>query len=75
MTATRTFTLALIRIYTARRAAVFAKLTGPRIIDELEAEHRIAAWEREAEPQGLDRLTAALWEAAGERWVVAQPWR
>jgi hypothetical protein len=62
------------RIYQARRAAVFSKLTGSRAIDELEAEHRIAAWEREAERQGLDRLTAAFWEA-GDRWIAAQPRR
>lgn len=61
------------RIYVARRAAVFAKLTGPGVIDELEAEHRIAAWEREAERQGLDRLTAAFREA-GDRWIAAQRW-
>jgi hypothetical protein len=62
------------RIYTARRSAVFAKLTGPGVVDELEAEHRIAAWELEAERQRLDRLTAAFWEA-GDRWIGAQRWR
>jgi hypothetical protein len=41
-------------------ALVSPKLTGPGVIDESEAEHRIAAWEREAERQGLDRLTAAF---------------
>jgi hypothetical protein len=61
------------RIYQARRSAVFAKLTGPGVIDELEAEHRIAAWEREAEQQGLDPLTAAFW-GAGDQWIAAQRW-
>lgn len=61
------------RIYQARRAAVSSKLTGPGVIDALEAEHRIAAWEREAERQGLDRLTPAFWEA-GDRWMAAQRW-
>lgn len=61
------------RIYAARRAAVFSKLTGPGVVDELEAQHRIAAWEREAERRGLDRLTAAFWEA-GDRWLDSQRW-
>jgi hypothetical protein len=61
------------RIYAARRSAVFAKLTQTGAIDELEGEHRIAAWEREAERQGLDRLTAAFWEA-GDHWMAAQRW-
>jgi hypothetical protein len=62
------------RIYLARRAALFGNLTRTGAIDELEAEHRIAAWEREAERQGIPRLTAAFWEA-GERWIAEQPWR
>ena len=57
------------RLYQARRAAVFSKVTGTRVIDELEAEHRISAWEREAERRGLDRLTQAFWEA-GDRWLA-----
>jgi hypothetical protein len=61
------------RIYQARRAAVFSALTGSKAIDPLEAEHRIAAWERDAERQGLDRVTAAFWEA-GDRWLTAQGW-
>jgi hypothetical protein len=40
----------------------------------MEAEYRIAACEREAERQGLDRLTPGFWEA-GERWIAAQRWR
>jgi hypothetical protein len=62
------------RIYTARRSAVSAKLTGPGVIDIFEAEYRIAAWEREAEQQGLDRLTVSFWEA-GDRWIASKRWR
>ena len=58
------------RIYQARRAALFSKLIGTRVIDELETELRIA-WEREGERRGLDRLTQALWQA-GDRWMAGQ---
>lgn len=61
------------RIYQARRAAPFANLTQTRVIDELEGEHRIAAWEREAEREGLDRFTNEYWEA-GERWIAEARW-
>jgi hypothetical protein len=59
------------RIYLARRAEVFAKLTQTGAIDELETEHRISAWEREAERQILERLTPAFWDA-GERWIAEE---
>lgn len=59
------------RIYQARRYALFARLTGDGRVDALEAEHRISAWEREAERQGLERFTPAFWEA-GERWISVQ---
>lgn len=61
------------RIYQARRAATFGNLTRTAVIDELEAEHRLAAWEREAERQGLDRFTTAFWDA-GDRWIAEQRW-
>jgi hypothetical protein len=62
------------RIYLARRAALFSTLTSTGAIDELEAEHRVAAWEREAERRGLDRFTPAFWEA-GAHWIAEQRWR
>jgi hypothetical protein len=62
------------RIYLARRAALFSTLTSTGTIDELEAEHRISAWEREAERQGIERLTAAFWNA-GVQWISEQRWR
>lgn len=62
------------RIYRAWRAAVFRNLTATGKIDELEAEHRMASWEREAERQGLDRFTIEFWEA-GQRWIAEGSWR
>lgn len=62
------------RIYTARRTAVFRILTASGKTDELEAEHRLASWEREAERQGLDRLADDYWQAA-QRWIAERSWR
>lgn len=56
------------RIYVARRAALFRKLSGTGVIDELEAEHWISAWERSPEAELVDRLTPAFWEA-GQLWI------
>lgn len=61
------------RIYQARRAATFTRLTQSRAVDDLEAEHRIAAWEREAAAHGVDRLTAAFWDA-GDKWIAERRW-
>lgn len=61
------------RIYQARRAATFGNLTRTGVVDELEAEHRIAAWERSPEAAALDRLTSAFWDAA-DRWLAEQRW-
>jgi len=58
-----------VRIYQARRAATFAILTQTRAIDELDAEHWMARWEREAERQGLDRFSANFWIAGGD-WIA-----
>jgi hypothetical protein len=62
------------RIYLARRSATFANLTQRGVVDKVEAELRISAWEREAERQGIERLTAAFWEA-GAHWISEQRWR
>jgi len=56
------------RIYQARRAATFAILTQTRAIDELDAEHWMTRWEREAERQGLDRFSADFW-AERRDWI------
>lgn len=58
------------RIYQARRAALFAKLTQTRAIDELDAEHWISAWERSPEAELVARLTPEFWDA-GELWIAS----
>jgi hypothetical protein len=52
-----------------RNAATFTVLTQTRAIDELDAEHWMARWEREAERQGLDRFSADFW-SAGRDWIA-----
>lgn len=58
------------RIYLARRAAIFGNLTGTRVIDELEAEHLISAWERSPEAAALNRRMPEYWDEAA-RWIAA----
>lgn len=58
------------RIYQARRSAVFRKLTATGAIDELDAQHWIAAWERSPQAELADRLTPEFWEA-GELWILS----
>ena len=57
------------RIYLARRAARFRRLVDEQRLDELNAEHWIAAWEREAAFRGLDRHSAGFWQD-GEAWIA-----
>ena len=57
------------RIYQAQRAGVFARLTQNEHINELDAEHWIARWEREAELNGPARGSQGYWDAAW-RWIV-----
>lgn len=59
------------RIYEARRAATFTRLHSFEHLDEIDAEHWISAWEREAERQGIDRLTIGFWNA-GDEWIAAR---
>jgi hypothetical protein len=61
------------QIYLARRAATFGNLTRTGTVGELEAEDRIAAWERSPEAHALDRFTQAFWDAA-DRWIAGQRW-
>lgn len=58
------------RIYLARRATLLADLMKSRFIDELECEHLILAWEREAEGRGLDRCDEGFWVSA--MWWIAE---
>jgi len=61
------------RIYQARRAATFRRLVDEQQLDELDAEHWMARWEREAVADGIDRRSEAFWEG-GSRWISEQ-WR
>jgi hypothetical protein len=58
------------RIYQARRAANFRRLVLQDRLDELDTEHWIAAWEREAASRGLDRHGAPFWDD-GRAWIEA----
>jgi hypothetical protein len=44
---------------------------GVEVGDELDAEHLISAWEREAKSRGLDRYSGQFW-AEAEDWIAAQ---
>ena len=57
------------RIYAARRAAVLSRLTQERRLSEQRAESLVAAWEAEGDSRGLERMTAAFWEA-GTTWML-----
>jgi hypothetical protein len=52
------------RIYQAHRAGIFARLTQNEGVDELDAEHWISRWERDAEAQGLAQTTVGFWATA-----------
>jgi hypothetical protein len=58
-------------IYIARRAGRFNRMVRQERMDELDAEHLMSAWEREAESRGLDRYSARFWDDA-EGWFAAQ---
>jgi hypothetical protein len=55
------------RIYEARRSATYRRIVDEQRLDELDAEHWIAAWEREAASHGLDPR-AAFWDE-GRVWI------
>jgi hypothetical protein len=59
------------RIYLARRAATFRRLVDVDHMDELDAEHWIAHWEREAKTLGVGRLSAEFWPDGGA-WIAEQ---
>jgi len=59
------------RIYLARRAATFHRLVDEQRLDELDAEHWIAGWEREADARGQGRHSEAFW-SEGSRWIDEQ---
>ena len=59
------------RIYQAQRAGIFQRLVTSERINELDAEHWISRWEREAEASGRARSTATFWDDAWE-WIAEQ---
>ncbi len=59
------------RIYAARRAAVLSRLTQDRRLSAERAEALVVAWETEGDSRGMDRMTAAFWDA-GMSWIEEQ---
>lgn len=59
------------RIYQAHRTGIFARLTQNERLDELDAEHWLSRWEREAQAQGTARTTVGFWASAWE-WIAEQ---
>ena len=58
-------------VYQAHRVGTFARLTQNEHVDELEAEHLIARWERHAEAEGLSS-TAVGFRATAWDWISEQ---
>jgi hypothetical protein len=58
------------RKHIAQRAGIFARLAQNERLDELEGEHLIRRWEREAETRGLAH-GHTFWEAGWE-WITEQ---
>jgi hypothetical protein len=59
------------RIYGAQRAGVFRRLVDAERVNELDAEHWIARWEREAEATGPERGSVGYWDEAWV-WIAEQ---
>ena len=59
------------RIYQAQRAGIFMRLVSAERLDQLDAEHWLTRWEREAERLGLDRFSTDFW-AMGRDWIAEQ---
>lgn len=59
------------RIYSAQRAGIYMRLTRNERVSDLDAEHLIARWEREAEAAGQARDSAGYWDD-GWDWIAAQ---
>jgi hypothetical protein len=57
------------RIYRAQRAGIFRRLVDAERVNELDAEHWISPWEREAEGAGRKRGSLGFWDAAW-RWIA-----
>jgi hypothetical protein len=50
------------RSYQAQRAGIFARLNRQEHVNELQAEHLIVRWEREAEAAGRPRGSLHYWK-------------
>ncbi len=57
------------RIYQAQRAGIFMRLVSEERLDQLDAEHWISRWEREAELNGPAAGSQGYWDAAW-RWIA-----
>jgi hypothetical protein len=53
------------------RSAILARLSQDEHLDELDAEHWVAAWERHATTEGLDPIEDGYWKAAW-KWISEQ---
>ena len=58
------------RIYQAQRAGIFARLVTSERVSEIDAEHWISRWEREADASGRQR-DDHYWSAAWD-WITEQ---
>jgi hypothetical protein len=56
------------KIYRAQRTGIFRRLVDAERLDELDAEHWIARWERVAEELELRRGSHEYWDE-GIRWI------
>ena len=59
------------RRYQARRSALLDDMRRSASINEDDGERLMAAWERQAATQGLDRFMNSFWDS-GERWIWDQ---
>ena len=62
---------AAARIYAAQRAGIFNRLRDAERMDELDAEHWIARWERHVAEAELVLDGGVFWDEAW-RWIEAQ---
>ena len=58
------------RIYQAQRAGIFRRLVSAERLNELDAEHWVSRWEREAEARGRGR-SQGFWDD-GWHWIAEQ---
>jgi hypothetical protein len=59
------------KIYQAQRAGVFMRLVASEKLNQLDAEHWIARWERRADEIGRLRGSKGFWDE-GWRWISAE---